>query len=97
VENPQLILSPGLFVRLRLIGSGKYRAFLLPDEAVITDQANKFVWVVGADNHAQYRRVTIGPLHDGLRIVRDGVTADDHVAVSGIQRIRPGIEVAATV
>jgi RND family efflux transporter MFP subunit len=96
VENPQLILSPGLFVRVRLLGSGRYQALLVPDEAVIADQADKVVWVIGADSHAQYRRVTTGPLQDGLRIIRSGIAANERVAVSGIQRIRPGIEVDAT-
>jgi RND family efflux transporter MFP subunit len=95
VENPQLILSPGLFVRVRLLGRGRYSALLVPDEAVVSDQAQKYVWVVGADGRAEYRRVTIGPLHDGLRVVRSGLAANERVVVSGIQRVRPHIEVAA--
>jgi multidrug efflux pump subunit AcrA (membrane-fusion protein) len=50
--------------------------------------------VIDAENHPQYRRVTLGPLHEGLRIVRDGVGPDDRVVVAGLQRIRPGIVVA---
>ena len=95
LPNPDLTLTPGLFARLRLPGSGKYRALLLPDEAVGTDQSRKFVFVVDADGKAQYRAVTTGPLIDGLRVVRDGLTARDSVIVSGLQRVRPGVKVDA--
>jgi RND family efflux transporter MFP subunit len=94
VPNPDLLLSPGLFVRLRLLGSAPYRAVLVPDEAIGTDQAQKFVWVVDAENRAQYRRVTIGTLRGTLRVVRDGLGPDDRVVVAGLQRVRPGIVVA---
>lgn len=90
LPNPDLTLTPGLFARLRLIGSGQYRAMLIPDAAVNTDQAQKFVYVVEADDTAQYRTITIGPLNEGLRIVRSGLTADDRVVISGTQRLRPG-------
>jgi RND family efflux transporter MFP subunit len=94
IPNPDLLLTPGLFVRIRLPGSAKHQATLLPDEAIATDLDQKFVWVIDAENHPQYRRVTLGPLHEGLRIVRDGVGPDDRVVVAGLQRIRPGILVA---
>ena len=94
IPNPDLLLQPGLFVRVRLIGSGRHEAILLPDDAIATDLDQKFVWVVDAQNHAQYRRVTIGPLHDGLRIIRDGVKPDDRVVIAGVQRVKNGIEVA---
>lgn len=93
VPNPDLILSPGLFVRLRLPGSGVYQAVLVPDEAVASDQAQRFVWVIDAENKAQYRKVVLGPLYEGLRIVREGLSGDDRVVVSGLQRVRPGIVV----
>jgi RND family efflux transporter MFP subunit len=95
LPNPDLLLAPGMFVRLRLAGSGHYQAMLLPDEAVGTDQSQKFVWVVDDAGHVQYRTVTVGPLHEGLRIVRTGLTADDRVIVTGVQRVRPGITVTA--
>jgi RND family efflux transporter MFP subunit len=94
LPNPDLLLTPGLFVRVRLPGSARHQAVLLPDEAIATDLDQKFVWVVDAQNHAQLRRVTIGPLHEGLRIVRDGVGPDDRVVVAGIQRVRPGLALA---
>jgi RND family efflux transporter MFP subunit len=90
LPNPDLSLTPGLFARLRLLGSGEYRALLIPDEAVGSDQAQKFVYVVAPDDTAQVRPVEIGPLYDGLRIVRSGLTADDRVVISGTQRVRPG-------
>src|SRR5262245_3764889 len=94
IPNPDRLLTPGLFVRVRLVGSARHPAILLPDEAIATDLDQKFVWVVDAQNHAQYRRVTVGSLHEGLRIVRDGIGPDDRVVVAGIQRVRNGIEVA---
>jgi multidrug efflux system membrane fusion protein len=68
---------------------------LVPDEAVGSDQSQKFVFVVDADNRAQYRAVKTGPLLDGLRIVREGLTTDDWVIVSGTQRARTGQPVDA--
>jgi RND family efflux transporter MFP subunit len=71
VPNPDGLLAPGLFVRLRLIGSGTYRALLIPDEAVQSDQANKFVWLVDDQNTVRYRPVKIGTLHEGFRVVTE--------------------------
>jgi RND family efflux transporter MFP subunit len=95
VPNPDGLLAPGLFVRLRLMGSGNYRALLIPDDAVQSDQAEKFVWVVDGDNKVRYRKVTCGSLHDGLRVVREGLAPQDRVIVKGIQRARPDIVVDA--
>jgi RND family efflux transporter MFP subunit len=95
LPNPTLLLTPGMFVRLRIAGSGTYEALLLPDEAIGTDQNQKFVWVVDAEGVAQYRRVSAGPLHEGLRIVREGLTVEDRVVVAGTQRVRAGSKVTA--
>jgi len=84
-----------LFARLRLPGSGQYQATLLPDEAIGSDQSQKFVYVVDGEKKAQYRTVKIGPLVDGLRVVREGVGPEDRVVVAGLQRVRPGLEVDA--
>ncbi|HSP98788.1 MAG TPA: efflux RND transporter periplasmic adaptor subunit [Candidatus Dormibacteraeota bacterium] len=89
LANPDNLLSPGLFARVRLIGSGEYAALLIPDEAIGTDQARKFVYVVDADNHARYRPITLGPMIDGLRVVRDGLTVDERIVVNGMQRAKP--------
>ena len=95
LPNPDLSLIPGLFARLRLPGSGRYRAILLPDEAIGSDQSQKFVYLVDGESKAQYRTVKIGPLVDGLRVVREGVTSEDWVVVAGLQRVRPGLNVDA--
>jgi RND family efflux transporter MFP subunit len=91
--NPDLTLAPGLFARLRLPGSGAYNALLLPDEAVGNDQAQKFVFVVDDASTVQYRSVKIGPLIDGLRVIRGGLTPEDWVIIAGVQRARPGLKV----
>ena len=90
LPNPDLTLSPGLFARLRLIGSGKFPAVLIPDEAITTDQSKKFIYVVDPDNRAQYRQISTGVVIDGLRVIRDGLTTDDWVITSGVQRAKPG-------
>jgi RND family efflux transporter MFP subunit len=94
IPNTDLLLSPGMFVRLRLPGSARHQATLLPDEAVATDLDQKFVWVIDGENKAQYRPVKLGPLHEGLRIVREGVGPDDKVVIAGVQRVKLGIVVA---
>ncbi|HLY37787.1 MAG TPA: efflux RND transporter periplasmic adaptor subunit [Candidatus Binatia bacterium] len=90
LPNPDLSLIPGLFARLQLPGSGQYRAILVPDEAIASDQSQKLVWVIDGEKKAQYRPVKIGPLIDGLRVVREGVTDEDWIVVAGLQRVRPG-------
>ena len=93
LPNPDLLFSPGQFVRLRLAGSGRYEAVLVPDEAIGTDQAQRFVWVVDAENRARYRKVVLGPRYEGKRIVREGLGGEDRLVVSGLQRVRPNIVV----
>lgn len=88
IANPDMLLSPGLFARVRLIGSGAYDAILIPDSAIASDQARKFVYVVDAENHARYRPVVLGPIIDGLRVVREGLSADDRIIVNGLQRAK---------
>jgi membrane fusion protein, multidrug efflux system len=92
-RNPDRSLTPGLFVRLRLPGSGRYRAVLIQDRAVGTDLDKRFVLVVAPDKKVQYRAVTLGPLIDGLRLVRQGLQPGDVVVVNGLQRVRPGMQV----
>jgi RND family efflux transporter MFP subunit len=93
IPNPDLLLAPGLFARLQLPGSGKYQAVLVPDAAILFDQSESFVWILDEKNLVEYRRVQIGRLHEGLRIIREGLEPNDRVIVAGIQRVRPGIEV----
>ncbi|MFM9941842.1 MAG: efflux RND transporter periplasmic adaptor subunit [Hyphomicrobiaceae bacterium] len=96
VDNAAQIFSPGMFARVRIAGSAKYAAVMIPDEAIGTDQASKFVLVVGEDNGVMRRPVNLGPLHNGLRVVRDGVKPDDWVVTKGVQRARPGQKVTPT-
>jgi RND family efflux transporter MFP subunit len=93
VDNKDGLFSPGMFARLRIAGSARNMTLLLPDEAIGTDQINKFVYVVAEDGTASRKAVTLGPLHEGLRVVRAGLTADDWVVIRGIQRARPGQKV----
>jgi RND family efflux transporter MFP subunit len=86
-------LTPGLFVRLRLAGTASYRGLLIQDRAVGTDLNKRFVYVVGPKNEIQYRSVTLGPIVDGLRVVRTGLEAGESVVVNGLQRVRPGVQV----
>ena len=96
-RNPDHRLTPGLFVRLRLPGTVAYRGVLVEDRAVGTDLDRRFVLVVGSDKKVESRTVTLGPLVDGLRVVRKGVAAGELVVVNGLQRVRPGMQVNATV
>ncbi len=94
VQNQDLSILPGQFARIRVIGSSPYEALLLPDEAVATDQARKIVFVVNKDNVVEARPVVLGPLDEGLRVVREGLRPDDRVIVAGLQRARVGAKVA---
>jgi RND family efflux transporter MFP subunit len=93
IANPERTLGPGFFARLRLPGSGKYPALLLPDRALGSDQAQKFVYVVSAEQKVEYRPVSIGPVMDGLRVVKAGLKPGEKVIVEGLMRVRPGMVV----
>lgn len=92
-DNPDMVLTPGMFARLRLVGRPRYDGLLLPDAAIGTDQNRRFVYVLDKDNKATYRGVTTGPLIDGLRVIRDGLIETDKVVVGGLQRVKPGATV----
>jgi membrane fusion protein, multidrug efflux system len=92
-RNPDGALTPGLFVRLQLAGNGSHRSLLIQDGAVGTDLDRKFVFVVDDEETIAYRAVTLGPLVDGLRVVRSGLQPGDRVVVNGLQRARPGVRV----
>lgn len=89
-DNSKGEYTPGLYARLKLVGSGTYSAMLIKDEAVGTDLGKKFALVVDKDNKAIYRSVDLGPKLEGLRIVRSGLSKDDRIVVTGLQRVRPG-------
>ena len=93
-ENKDGYLTPGLFARVKLLGHNSYRAVLVDDRAIGTDQSQKFVYVIDAENKVTYRPVTVGRLDDGLRIVQKGLQPGETVVVNGLQRVRPGVVVA---
>jgi RND family efflux transporter MFP subunit len=94
-ENKDGFLTPGLFARVKLLGHNSFQAVLVDDRAIGTDQSQKFVYVVDAQNKVVYRPVKVGRLTDGLRIVLQGLQPDETVIVNGLQRVRPGMVVAA--
>jgi multidrug efflux system membrane fusion protein len=93
LSNKSDLFSPGLFARVRVTGTPSYAALLLPDEALATDQTQKYVYVVADDGIVSRRNVVPGPLEAGLRVVREGLSSKDWVVVRGLQRARPGIKV----
>jgi multidrug efflux system membrane fusion protein len=94
IPNKDLSILPGQFGRVRLIGSSPYEALLIPDTAVATDQSRKIVFVVKDDDTVEARTVMLGPLDEGLRVIREGLKAEDRVIVDGIQRARVGAKVS---
>ena len=91
--NPDRLMAPGFFARVRVPGSGKYEGLLVPDRAIADDQGTSHVWVVGDDNTVVYRKVMTGPIIDGLRIVREGLTPGERVVVDGVMSVRQGQKV----
>ncbi|MGH8853123.1 MAG: efflux RND transporter periplasmic adaptor subunit [Telluria sp.] len=93
LANTDRALAPGLFARIQ-VGSGvPGNAIVINERAVGTDQSRKYVVVVGADSKAEYRPVTLGPVVDGMRVVRSGLKAGEKIVVNGLQRVRPGAPV----
>jgi len=93
---PDHVLQPGYFARVRVPGTTKYQALLVPDEAVGTDQGQKFLYVVNGKNVVEYKLVKLGPISGGLRVVREGIAPTDWVVVNGLMSIRPGVPVTVT-
>lgn len=93
-DNKDGYFTPGLFARVKLFGHNTFPAVLVDDRAVGTDQSQKFVYVVDADNKVAYRTVKVGRLTDGLRIVQSGLAPGETVVVNGLQRVHPGDVVA---
>lgn len=93
IANPDGFLTPGLFGRARLLGSGHYHAMLVPDEAIITDQTRKLVYVVGKDGKVLPRPVETGPQVEGLRVIKSGLAPTEHVVIEGITTLQPGVAV----
>ena len=93
LANPNGFLVPGLFGRARLLGSGAYHALLIPDEAIVTDQTRRLVYVTGKDGKVTTRNIETGPLVEGLRVVKTGLQPHDRVVLDGLARLQPGIPV----
>ena len=96
LDNKDQLFTPGLFARLQLFG-GEYDALLIPDAAIVSDQASKIVFTVGADGLVKAQPVELGDIVDGLRVVRAGLKADDRVIIDGLANpfVRPGARVTA--
>ena len=97
VDNPDGFLVPGMFGRARLLGSGTYNALLVPDEAIVTDQTRRFVYVIGKDGKTVQRPVETGPLVEGLRVIKTGLAPTEKVVLDGLARLQPGTPVDAKV
>ncbi|MCC6779361.1 MAG: efflux RND transporter periplasmic adaptor subunit [Hyphomicrobiales bacterium] len=93
-SNADGLFTPGMFARVQLAGTAPYEALLVPDVAIGTEQARKFVLVVGADNVARQKYVTLGDTADGLRVIKRGLAADDRVVIKGLMQTRAGAKVA---
>lgn len=94
LSNADRSFTPGLFARVRLVGSSASKAVLIDDKAILTDQDRKYVYVLGPENRAQRRDIRVGRLADGLRIVTEGLAAGDPVIVHGVQKVFfPGMPV----
>jgi membrane fusion protein, multidrug efflux system len=89
-DNADGRFTPGLYARLKLVGSNQYAAALIKDEAVGTDLGKKFVLVLDKENAVQYRAIELGPKLEGLRIVRSGLAKGEKIVVNGLQRVFPG-------
>jgi membrane fusion protein, multidrug efflux system len=93
-DNKDGLLTPGFFGRLRLFG-GEREALLVPDAAIASDQASKIVFTVAEDGTVGTKKVELGPIVDGLRVVRSGLASTDRIVIDGLQRARPGQKVTA--
>lgn len=94
-SNKERLFTPGLFARLKLVGSGTYKALLINDRTVGTDQNQKFVLAVGANNTVEYRPVKLGPMVDGLRVVKEGLKPGELIVMANVMaRVRPGMPIS---
>jgi RND family efflux transporter MFP subunit len=91
--NPGEVLTPGLFVRIRLPVGASHPAVLIPEQALGTDQGQKFVYVLSDENEAVYRPIQVGAQHGDMRVVEKGVSPGERIIVTGLQRVRPGAKV----
>lgn len=87
VANPERVFTPGLYARVQLEGSAEFKAVLIDDKAVLTDQDRKYVYVLGPENKALRKDITLGGMVEGLRVVQSGLETNDKVIVAGLQKI----------
>lgn len=92
-DNPDHLLVPGMFARIKLKGEGPYQALLLPDQAVIADQSHQYVFVLDEQDMVRRKNVLSGVKAYGLRVIRQGLSPQDRVIINGLSRIRPGMKV----
>jgi len=92
-DNPKHFLAPGLFARVRVPIGAPRPAILVSERALGSDQGQKFVYVVNDKNEVVYRRVRVGAMQDGLRVIEEGLAKNEQVIVDGVQRVRPGMTV----
>ncbi|MEM1140379.1 MAG: efflux RND transporter periplasmic adaptor subunit [Pseudomonadota bacterium] len=92
-QNRDQLFIPGMFGRLRLLGRTTYKAILVPEEIILTNQTQRFVYVVGEDNIITPRTIELGGMEGELRVVESGLSRDDLVVIGGLMRLRPGIEI----
>jgi membrane fusion protein, multidrug efflux system len=93
LANPDGLFTPGMFARVQVPASAPYQALMVPDAAIGSEQARKFVYLVDQDNVARLRYVTLGQLIDDLRVIKEGLSAGDRVVVNGLMRVRQGVKV----
>jgi RND family efflux transporter MFP subunit len=93
LSNAEGRFTPGLFARVQLLGSAEYDAILVDDRAIGTDQSQRFVLVVDSNDTLQYRPVQLGRNIDGLRVIRKGLSSGEQIVISGLQRVRPGMQI----
>jgi RND family efflux transporter MFP subunit len=93
LSNADGLFTPGMFARVQVPASAPYQALMLPDAAIATEQARKFVYVIDQDNVARLRYVTLGQVVDDLRVIKDGLADSDRVVINGLMRVRQGQKV----
>ena len=93
LRNPDLFLTPGMFGNMRLASGGKATALLVPDTAIVSDQARKTLLVVARDGTVSAKAVQLGPVVDGLRVIGSGIAPGDRVVIAGTQMAMPGTKV----
>jgi multidrug efflux system membrane fusion protein len=93
LSNADGLFTPGMFARVQVPASAPYQALMLPDAAIATEQARKFVYVIGQDNIARLRYVTLGQVVDDLRVIKDGLADGERVVINGLMRVRQGQKV----